>query len=72
MLIDLDDPEVEAITQILADAAAVSPDIYAELAALAEDARKMLDTLEQLGRIRVVRRKDGTPIAAELLRRALH
>jgi hypothetical protein len=37
-----------------------------------EKSERMLAALEQQGRVRLVRADDGTPIAAELLHRALH
>jgi hypothetical protein len=73
MLVELsDDPELEELMELIAYAASVSPAIRAELDALAEEADRMFAALEELGRIRVVRDANGTPIAAELLRRALH
>jgi hypothetical protein len=67
-----DDPELEELMELIADAASVSPAIYADLDALAEKAGRMLAELEERGLIRVVRAEDGTPIAAELLDRSLH
>ena len=73
MLIELsDDLELEDLMELIAEAAMVSPFVRAELDRLAAEAERMLAALEQQGRIRIVRDGKGTPIAAELLHRALH
>jgi hypothetical protein len=71
MLIDpSDDPELESLMELVAEAALRSPSIYAELMETAELARRRLAELEALGLVRAVWAADGS-VAIELLRRVL-
>jgi hypothetical protein len=62
----IDDPTLDDLAQRLAEAAASSPALLAELAEAAELAKSRLAELEAMGLIRVVRAADGT-VSAELL-----
>ena len=72
MLIELsDDPEFEALIELIADAAIASPAIRAELQELAAWAWRWLDDAQALGLLRVVRTAEGA-CAVELLGRVVH
>jgi hypothetical protein len=73
MLIDpSDDPELDDLVQMLADAAVASPAIQAELAELVELAWRRLAEMQALGLVKIRWGADGRSIAVELLDRVLH